>query len=121
MESDVLPHPRSLLLGDGLFAPRAEIQVADDAEAFALAEELLDEAEGDAESVGDLLAGGVVFVAGGQDAGAQIQREGFHGAGFYHTPVRKSTLFLETAGVRGAGRFRRRLTPETATHYLESL
>ena len=58
-------------------------------------QELLDEAEGDAEPLSDVLAGGVVFVAGGQDAGAQIEGEGFHGAGFYHVPARKSTLFLE--------------------------
>ena len=91
----MLPHPLFLFRGDGLFAPHAEIQVVDDAEAFALAEELLDEAQGDAEPVGDVLARGVVFVAGGQDAGAQIEGEGFHGAGFYHVPARKSTLFLE--------------------------
>ena len=86
MKPDVLPHLRSLLLGDGLLASHAEIQVVDDAEAFSLSEELLDEAEGDAEPLGDVLAGGVVFVAGGQDAGAQIEGEGFHGAGFYHVP-----------------------------------
>lgn len=95
MEPDVLPHSLFLLRGDGLFAPHAEIQVVDDAEALALPEELLDEGQGDAESVGDVLAGGVVFVAGGQDAGAQIEGEGFHGAEFYHVPARKSTLFLE--------------------------
>ena len=95
MKPDVLPHLRSLLLGDGLLASHAEIQVVDDAEAFSLSEELLDEAEGDAEPLGDVLAGGVVFVAGGQDAGAQIEGEGFHGAGFYHVPARKSILFLE--------------------------
>ena len=45
MKPDVLPHLRSLLLGDGLLASHAEIQVVDDAEAFSLSEELLDEAE----------------------------------------------------------------------------
>lgn len=118
MKPDELPHLRSLLLGDGLFAPHAEIQVVDDAEAFSLAEELLDEADGDAEPLGDVLAGGVVFVAGGQDAGAQIEGEGFHGAGFYHAPARKSTLFLKTAGDRGAGRFQRRIRRRKRLHII---
>ena len=118
MKPDVLPHLRSLLLGDGLLASHAEIQVVDDAEAFSLSEELLDEAEGDAEPLSDVLAGGVVFVAGGQDAGAQIEGEGFHGAGFYHVPARKSTLFLEKRARPGRRPFpasvrRRRTAPRS--------
>ena len=118
MEPDVLPHSLFLLRGDGLFAPHAEIQVVDDAEALALPEELLDEGQGDAESVGDVLAGGVVFVAGGQDAGAQIEGEGFHGAGFYHVPPEKSTLFLETSRGGGASRFRRRHRRRKRLHFI---
>ena len=107
MEPDVFAHLVALLLGDRLLPSHAEIQVSDNAEALALAEKLLDEGKGDAEPVGDLLAGGVALVAGGQDAGAQIEGEGFHGIGFYHVPAGKSTLFLEMARSQNAIRFRR--------------
>ena len=101
---DVLAHLLLLVFGDGPLPARAEVEVFDGADSLPLSEELLDEGQRDAESVGDVLPCAVVLVAGGDDAGAQVEGEGFHGAGFYHEPEEKSTEIFKISGCADAGR-----------------
>ena len=64
------------------------------AEWFAAGEEFLDERQRDAQTIGDLLAGGIALVVGIHDAVANIHGECCHMGKTYHKRGKMAACFL---------------------------
>lgn len=76
---DVVAQGCLLLRGNHALAPGTVVEVFDGAQAVALSDELLDEAEGDGEAVGGLLVGFVALVDGRHDTGSEVVGYRCHG------------------------------------------